>query len=204
MSVFFEAVDEVKRLRKIYHRQASKIIDINYRMAVEDKALTPELSVASVETMPELRSKLYKLVSGPYQHCPFKKEKLNRVIDQVEDARRAGIAVYHFSSVRFSEGSLTYMKYTDAIEASLRSFMDNTTALVERITSFDEQEAERAAKIIENKSYFDDNVPDDLQEKQHETFQSDLLRIDEMFAQNDNLLVRMHKLEEELKDMHCN
>lgn len=93
---------------------------------------------------------------------------------------------------RFEEGTMSHNKYMRVIESAGSSAIDNIVTMANRMQMFDENTYD---KLLD---YKNDDIPDDIQEKQLELYDGNMDIIKQTIAANENLLLKMDTLLMEL------
>ncbi|MCR4612004.1 MAG: hypothetical protein K5644_08925 [Lachnospiraceae bacterium] len=95
-------------------------------------------------------------------------------------------------SKKFDVGSMSYQKYYSIVDVAEKTANQNVVAMTNRMKFFDEDEYAR----LEN--YRNDNIPDDIQERQIALYKENQSRIEQAIAVNENLILKLDTLTMEL------
>ena len=135
----------------------------------------------------ELQNVLSSYTSGKYfgKIAKTVMEQLERLNTSCERTKEA-------INKRFDRSSLSYEKYYSIVDVAEKTANQNVVAMTNRMKFFDEEEYAR----LEN--YRNDNIPDDIQEKQIALYKENQAKIEGAIAVNENLILKMDTLSMEL------
>ncbi len=135
----------------------------------------------------ELQNVLSSYTKGKYFGAIAKTvmEQLERLNTSCERTKEA-------ITKRFDKSSLSYEKYYSIVDVAEKTANQNVVAMTNRMKFFDEEEYAR----LEN--YRNDNIPDDIQEKQIALYKENQAKIESAIAVNENLILKMDTLSMEL------
>ena len=114
-------------------------------------------------------------------------EQLDRLGRTMERAERA-------IGMKFEQGSMTYDRYHSVVQAARDASLANCIALANRMQLFDESEY---AKL---QHYREDDIPDDIQEKQLALYKKNMDLIQSSVAANEHLILALDTMSVELTD----
>lgn len=135
----------------------------------------------------ELQNVLRNYTNGKYfgKIAKTVMEQLERLNTSCERTKEA-------ITKRFDKASLSYEKYYSIVDVAEKTANQNVVAMTNRMKFFDEEEYAR----LEN--YRNDNIPDDIQEKQIALYKENQAKIEGAIAVNENLILKMDTLSMEL------
>lgn len=135
----------------------------------------------------ELQNVLRNYTNGKYfgKIAKTVMEQLERLNTSCERTKEA-------INKRFDKSSLSYEKYYSIVDVAEKTANQNVVAMTNRMKFFDEEEYAR----LEN--YRNDNIPDDIQEKQIALYKENQAKIEGAIAVNENLILKMDTLSMEL------
>ncbi|MBE5899921.1 MAG: hypothetical protein E7279_10005 [Lachnospiraceae bacterium] len=135
----------------------------------------------------ELQNVLSSYTNGKYfgKIAKTVMEQLERLNTSCERTKEA-------INKRFDRSSLSYEKYYSIVDVAEKTANQNVVAMTNRMKFFDEEEYAR----LEN--YRNDNIPDDIQEKQIALYKENQAKIEGAIAVNENLILKMDTLSMEL------
>lgn len=113
------------------------------------------------------------------------KEQLSRLNRSCERSKAAIVK-------KFDVQSMSYEKYYSIVDAAEKTANQNVVAMTNRMKFFDEDEYAR----LEN--YRNDNIPDDIQERQIALYKENQAKIEQAIAVNENLILKLDTLTMEL------
>ena len=111
---------------------------------------------------------------------------------QAERLGRSASRAMSAISSRFAEGSLSYAKYAAAVTAAEETMAKNLTRMASRLSMFDEAEYARL------EHYKEDDIPDDVQERQIALYKKNIGLIRKAEAANEEVLLALDALALEL------
>ena len=114
------------------------------------------------------------------------------VMEQLERLNTSCERTKEAINKRFDKSSLSYEKYYSIVDVAEKTANQNVVAMTNRMKFFDEEEYAR----LEN--YRNDNIPDDIQEKQIALYKENQAKIEGAIAVNENLILKMDTLSMEL------
>ena len=135
----------------------------------------------------ELQNVLSSYTNGKYfgKIAKTVMEQLERLNTSCERTKEA-------INKRFDKSSVSYEKYYSIVDVAEKTANQNVVAMTNRMKFFDEEEYAR----LEN--YRNDNIPDDIQEKQIALYKENQAKIEGAIAVNENLILKMDTLSMEL------
>ncbi len=114
------------------------------------------------------------------------------VMDQMNRLNNSCARCKDSIAKKFAQGSMTYNKYYSIVDIADKTANQNVVAMANRMRFFDEDEYTR----LEN--YRNDNIPDDIQERQIALYKENQAKIEEAIAVNENLILKIDTLSMEL------
>lgn len=114
-------------------------------------------------------------------------------IEQVDRLKRSTERAEMEIKAKFEPASMSYDKYYNVVEAAGTVALENLVSLANRIRLYDGKEYERLKS-----SYRDDNIPDDIQEKQLRLFEKNKALAMQSVAKNEELILNLDTLSMEL------
>lgn len=114
-------------------------------------------------------------------------------IEQVDRLRRSTERAEMEIKAKFEPASMSYGKYYSVVEAAGSVALENLVSLANRIRLYDGKEYERLIS-----SYKNDNIPDDIQEKQLRLFEKNKELAMQSVAKNEELILNLDTLSMEL------
>jgi len=96
---------------------------------------------------------------------------------------------------KFSQGSMSNNRYQEILNAASQTAFENMKNIASRIQMFDDDEYSRLS------NYKNDNIPDDIQEKQIELYNNNIEYIKNSIAMNENLILKLDTLALEISNL---
>ena len=128
----------------------------------------------------------------PYKGGKYLGDIADTVVDQIgriqKSTERAKIEIDN----KFTKESLTWKKYYSAVLETEKIALDNIISVANKIQMFDERDY---AKL---KNYKNDNIPDDIQEKQFNLYEDTIKYMHSAIKSNENIILGLDTLTLEL------
>ncbi len=148
---------------------------------------TEPVSAKEVKSLKDLEKVLSEYTAGKH----FGKIA-QTVMEQLKRLQSSSTRVKKAVDKKFEANSLSWKKYYGIIDTAEKTAIDNIATTANRLTFFDEDEYDRLA------DYRNDNIPDDIQEKQIALYKENQCKIEEGIAVNENLILKLDSLALEL------
>ena len=116
------------------------------------------------------------------------------VMDQIERLNNSCHRAKEAIARKFDKSSMSYEKYFGVVDVAESTANQNIVAMTNRMKFFDEKEYER----LEN--YRNDNIPDDIQEKQIALYKENQAKLEQAIAVNENMILKLDTLSMELSN----
>lgn len=116
------------------------------------------------------------------------------VMDQIERLNNSCHRAKEAIARKFDKSSMSYEKYFGVVDVAESTANQNIVAMTNRMKFFDEKEYER----LEN--YRNDNIPDDIQEKQITLYKENQAKLEQAIAVNENMILKLDTLSMELSN----
>lgn len=130
-----------------------------------------------------------------YKDMKYFGKTARTVIEQIKRVEASSNRAKDAISCKFERNSLTWQKYYDAIDLAEKSAIENVASVSNRISFFDESEYERLL------DYRNDNIPDDIQEKQLALYKENQCKIDKAIAVNEELILKLETFSMEISNL---
>lgn len=112
--------------------------------------------------------------------------------DQIKRFEKSVERAKHEIGIKFDKGSMSYDKYDSVVSVANEALLSNIITMANRIQFFDESEY---AKL---QNYKNDDIPDDIQEKQIELYKKNMDMVKNAIRANENLILSIDSLSVEL------
>lgn len=93
---------------------------------------------------------------------------------------------------KFSQGSMSYDRYDATVQAAQEAALANVIAMANRMQIFDEKDYARL------KNYKNDDIPDEIQEKQIALYEDNMKQLEAAVAANEELILALDTMSLEL------
>ena len=114
-------------------------------------------------------------------------------IAELESAERKREKLYAEIGKKFSEGSLTWMKYVEVVDAATNAIAHNTALLARRIQAFDVEDYNRTSRNTITGLFNRNSLPDDIKQEKRQVYELSLNDMRGIVAANERLLVELEK-----------
>lgn len=122
-------------------------------------------------------------------------------IAQLETAERKRENLYNVIGEKFQEGSLTYQKFSEGVEAATQAIAQNSAILVKRLDAFDVQDYNRNARNQITGMFNRGTVPESVREERRELYEANLQEMRDILAANERLLTELDKFSIEMAQL---
>ena len=158
----------------------------NYKILNED----PRELLGEIEDEPDLKTISDVLKS--YEGGKFFGPAAKTVSEQIKRFDKALDRAKQEVFRRFPKGSMAREKYMSVLNAAQTTVFKNIITMVNRMKLFDEDEYERLMH------YREDNIPDDIQEKQLDIYKQNMSLTEEAISKNETMILRLDTLSVEI------
>ncbi len=115
------------------------------------------------------------------------------------DVKRTNL--YNEIAKKFQEGSLTYMKFAEVVDAAVNAIAHNSSILARRIQSFDVDDYNRNARNTITGLFNRDAVPNSLRQEKRQVYEMSLNDMRGIVAANERLLMELDRFGNELNSL---
>jgi len=131
-------------------------------------------------------------VLGEYTKGKYFGPIARTVMDQIQRLNNSCVRTKDAILKKFDKSSMSYEKYYSVVDLAEKTANQNIVAMTNRMKFFDENEYAR----LEN--YRNDNIPDDIQEKQIALYKENQAKLEQAIAVNENMILKLDTLSMEL------
>lgn len=131
-------------------------------------------------------------VLGEYTKGKYFGPIARTVMDQIQRLNNSCVRTKDAIAKKFDKSSMSYEKYYSVVDLAEKTANQNIVAMTNRMKFFDENEYAR----LEN--YRNDNIPDDIQEKQIALYKENQAKLEQAIAVNENMILKLDTLSMEL------
>ena len=134
-----------------------------------------------------------KRMLGEYQKTSVVGTYAKHGIAELESAERKREKLYEEIGKKFSEGSLTWMKFVEVVDAASNAIAHNTALLARRIQSFDVEDYNRTSRNTITGLFSRNTIPDDIKQEKRQVYELSLNDMRGIVAANERLLVELER-----------
>lgn len=128
-------------------------------------------------------------VVGPYA---------KQAITQLENAERKRESLYETLGKKFENGSLTWQKFSEVVDAATGAIVHNSSLLTRRIQAFDVEDYNKNARNTITGLFNRSTVPEGLRIEKRQVYEANLNDMRGIVAANERLLLELDKFAYEL------
>ena len=125
-------------------------------------------------------------------------------IAELETAERKRQGLYEIIGRKFQEGSITWQKFAEGIEAATQAIAHNSALLNKRIKAFDVEDYKRNAKNTITGMFNRGTVPEDIRQERRALYEANLEEMRSIVAANERLLIELDKFAIEMGQLESN
>ena len=143
------------------------------------------------ENVDHTYDELYNVL-GEYTKGKYFGPIARTVMDQIQRLNNSCSRTKDAIAKKFDKSSMSYEKYYSVVDLAEKTANQNIVSMTNRMKFFDENEYAR----LEN--YRNDNIPDDIQEKQIALYKENQAKLEQAIAVNENMILKLDTLSMEL------
>lgn len=122
---------------------------------------------------------------------------------EVESAQRKHALLHESIANKFQEGSLTWQKFADVIDAATGAVVHNSALLARRIQAFDVEDYNKNARNTITGLFNRSTVPESLRQEKRAVYEASLDDMREIIAANEKLLIELDKFSFEMGQLEA-
>ena len=145
-----------------------------------------------------------KRVLGEYEKSNVVGTYAKHAIAELESAEMKRAHLYETISSKFSEGSLTWMKFVEVVDAATNAIAHNSSILARRIQTFDVDDYNRTTRNTITGLFNRTTIPDSLRQEKREVYEMSLNDMRGIVAANERLLLELDKFKNEMALLETN
>lgn len=125
-------------------------------------------------------------------------------IDELDRAAAKRDSLYQKIGQKFSEGSLTWHKFIDVVDAADQAITQNTALLARRIQDFDVEDYNKNARDTISGMFKRTTIPESLRHEKRELYQSSLNDMRGIVSANERILLELDRFDLEMGQLETN
>jgi len=122
-------------------------------------------------------------------------------IAQLETAERKREALYETIDRKFTEGSITWQKFAEGIEAVTQAIARNSALLVQRLGVFDVEDYNRNARNTITGMFNRGTVPENVRQERRALYEANLEEMRGILTANERLLTELDRFNAEMAQL---
>ena len=119
-------------------------------------------------------------------------------ISELESAKRKRDDLYETLGKKFQQGSLTWQRFAEVVDAATGAVVHNSSLLARRIQSFDVEDYNKNARNSITGLFNRSTIPNDLRVEKRRVYEANLDDMRDIIAANERLLLELDKFTFEL------
>ena len=123
---------------------------------------------------------------------------------QLDSAEAKRTSLYDAITKKFQEGSLTYYKFAEVVDAAANAIIHNSSILARRIQAFDVEDYNRNARDTITGLFKRSTIPEEVRKEKRQVYEMSLNDMRGIVAANERLLVELDKFSIELGQLETN
>ena len=123
--------------------------------------------------------------------------------EQLDRAENKRATLFEAIGNKFQEGSLTYQRFAEVIDAATYAIVHNSAILSRRIQGFDVQDYNKNARATITGLFNRSTVPEDLRREKRQVYEASLDDMRGIIAANEKLLIELDKFSLEMTQLEA-
>ena len=144
-----------------------------------------------------------KLALGEYEKKAVVGQYAKQAMDELDRAERKRASLYEEIGGKFQEGSLTWHKFAEVVDAATGAVVHNTSLLTRRIQNFDVEDYNKNARQSITGLFNRSTVPEALRQEKRQVYEAALNDMRGIVAANERLLIELDKFSLELGQLEA-
>lgn len=142
-----------------------------------------------------------KRVLSEYERTAVVGTYAKHAIAELESAEVKRAHLYETIGTKFQEGSLTWMKFAEVVDAATNAISHNSSILARRIQSFDVDDYNRTSKNTISGLFNRSAIPESLRQEKRQVYEMSLNDMRGIVAANERLLIELDKFMNEMTSL---
>lgn len=139
-----------------------------------------------------------KRALSEYEKTAVVGQYAKQAIAELESAERKRASLYESIGAKFQEGSLTWHKFSEVIDAATGAIVHNSSLLARRIQAFDVEDYNKNARNTITGLFNRSTVPEGLRQEKRQVYEASLNDMRGIVAANERLLLELDKFSYEM------
>ena len=142
-----------------------------------------------------------RLALGEFEKTSVVGQFAKQAIGELESAEQKRANLYEAIDVKFQEGSLTWQKFAEVIDAATGAIVHNTSILAHHIRDFDVEDYNRNARNTITGLFNRSTVPESIRQEKRELYEAKLEDMRAIIGANEKLLLELDKFSREMNQL---
>ena len=142
-----------------------------------------------------------KLALHDYDRTAIVNVYAKQAVSQLEAAERKRTSLYEIIGRKFGEGSITWQKFADGIEASTQAIASNSALLSKRIKAFDVEDYKRNAQNTITGMFNRGTVPEEVRKERRAIYEANLQEMRDIITANERMLTELDRFGNEMAQL---
>lgn len=178
-----------------------EVVKVNAKALLTARA---EKRVAQLGTgEDEVSAEDVKLALAEYEKTAVVGQYAKQAITELENAERKCEGLYESINAKFQEGSLTWQKFAEVIDAATGAIVHNSSLLARRIQAFDVEDYNKNARNTITGLFNRSTVPEGLRQEKRQVYEASLNDMRGIVAANERLLLELDKFSFEMGQLEA-
>lgn len=140
-------------------------------------------------------------VLGEYEKTTVVGTYAKHALAELDSAAVKRESLYNEIGKKFQEGSLTFMKFAEVVDAAVNAIAHNSSILARRIQAFDVEDYNRVARGTITGLFNRSTIPDDLRKEKRQVYEMSLNDMRGIVAANERLLMELDRFGNEMRQL---
>ena len=144
-----------------------------------------------------------KRALGEYRKTAVVGQFANQAIAEIESAEHKHEALAEAIGQKFQEGSLTWQKFTEVLDAATGAIVYNSSILARQIRDFDVEDYNKNARNTITGLFNRSTIPENLRQEKRALYEAKLDDMRSIVSANERLLLELDKFSREMNQLEA-
>ena len=145
-----------------------------------------------------------RLALGEFEKTSVVGQYAKQAIAELDSAQAKRDSLYDTIGAKFQEGSITWQKFDEVVDAATGAIVHNSSLLARRIQTFDVEDYNKNARNTITGLFNRSTVPEGLRIEKRQVYEANLNDMRGIVAANERLLLELDKFAYELDQLESN
>ena len=151
----------------------------------------------------EVSAEDVKRTLAEYEKTAVVGQYAKQAIAELEGAERKRTSLYESIGAKFQEGSLTWQKFAEVVDAAMGAIVHNSSLLARRIQSFDVEDYNKNARNTITGMFNRSTIPEALRQEKRQVYEASLNDMRGIVTANERLLIELDKFSFEMGQLEA-